>query len=608
MLARHFQPKIAPGAPHERPSVVGLVRVSTFAQSEDGGLLRQYSVINKTVERKGLNLIKIFEVVDVSGTDVLRCPAILELLRLVETKAVQGICVADLDRLFRPDKPGDYAILGVFQTTGAIIYCGDSELDLSTKNGMLFGQIRSAISGFELSIMKERQEGGKNEKRIRGKCPTNRLTMPMGTQFDRALDKWVYTPEIGMVRELFRLFDEESLHNYSELSRRTGLNHATIRVILKNPIYTGWRVTHQKRGEKRISKTGKTYRVKVPRPEEDVIRVRVFEDPAVSQETFDRVQAQIAKTTFNHNDRFRSHDQINLGAGLTFCGHCGEPIFYTSKKRDGVGGYAMCKANHYQYRKILGGCKQRNLRKADLDNALIQLAGKVFGDAAHLAGMIMASISRQRSVIKPLVGVGSQSALAAELNRRDARLLQAFEGGALTVEELRSRRADIRKQLDQLRGAAARQEGNPDNGVLESARLIVKSGLRFRAIKDPGEQKHAITQTFAKFILRDTHLIAFEFNDRVLPPGSPLMRQQILLEELVAITRPPEALPDGCRRCIKCNQVKPEEGFYPRRNSCRGCLREMARHRYLTVRKVKAVPEVGQIRSRIQLDESPQRT
>ncbi|MES2467606.1 MAG: recombinase family protein [Verrucomicrobiota bacterium] len=195
MLARHFQSNLTPDGSQERPSVVGLVRVSTLAQSEDGGLLRQYSVINKTVERKGLNLIKIFEVVDVSGTEVLRCPAVLELLHLVETRQVQGICVADLDRLFRPDKPSDYAILGVFQTTGAIIFCGDSELDLSTKNGMLFGQIRSAISGFELSIMKERQEGGKNEKRIRGKCPTPRITMPKGTEFDRVLDKWVYTPE-----------------------------------------------------------------------------------------------------------------------------------------------------------------------------------------------------------------------------------------------------------------------------------------------------------------------------------------------------------------------------------------------------------------------------
>ena len=70
----------------------------------------------------------------------------------------------------------------------------------------------------------------------------------------------------------------------------------------------------------------------------------------------------------------------------------GEPIFYTSKKKNGVGGYAVCKANHYQWKEALGGCKQQNLRKTDLDTALLKLAGKVLGDTAHLAEMMVASI------------------------------------------------------------------------------------------------------------------------------------------------------------------------------------------------------------------------
>jgi hypothetical protein len=142
--------------------------------------------------------------------------------------------------------------------------------------------------------------------------------------------------------------------------------------------------------------------------------------------------------------------------------------------------------------------------------------------------MIVASISRQRSVIKPFVGVGSQSSLTADLKRKDARLLSAFEGGALTVDELRARRAEIRRQLEQLRDAGSKSGERPNNGILDAARLIVKSGLRFGQIKDAGEQKRVLTQTFSKVIVRDAGLISFEFRDGILPPGSPLIRQPIL--------------------------------------------------------------------------------
>ncbi|MES2467607.1 MAG: recombinase family protein [Verrucomicrobiota bacterium] len=397
---------------------------------------------------------------------------------------------------------------------------------------------------------------------------------------------------VSIVRELFQLFDAKGIHNYSELSRLTGINHATIRVILKNPIYTGWRVTHQKRGDKRISKSGKTYRVKIARAEEDVIRVKVFEEPAIPQEVFDRVQAQIAQTTFNHNDRFRKNDQVNLGAGLAICGLCGEPIFCASKKKSRNKGYYQCKANYYLYRNTLGGCKQPNLRKTDLDDALLKLGRKVLGDTANLAEMIVASISRQRSVIKPLVGVGSQSSLTADLKRRDARLLAAFEAGAMTADELRARRADIRRQLDELRDAGSKAQERPDNGILEAARLIVKCGLRFNKIKDPAEQKRVLAQTFSKIIVREALVTSFEFNEGILPPGSPLIRQQILLDRPIVIVEPPEQLPDGCRRCIKCSQVKQAEAdFYAKLNTCKTCLSAMSRHRYLTVRKLKAIRE-----------------
>ena len=581
-------PVQAAKAAKPRPAVVGLVRLSTLAQSEEGrgGLARQYSVIRKTVQQKGLNLLRIFEVVDVSGTDVLRCPQIQELLELVGTRAVQGICIADLDRLFRPDKPSDYAILGVFQSTGAVIYSGDSELDLSTSNGMLFGQIRSAISGFELSLMKQRQQGAKEELRRAGKCPTPSITLPLGVTFDRAASKWAYTADIARVQHLFTLFDERGIHNYCELSRLTGIHQATIRVILKNPIYTGWRIINQRRGDKRVSRSGKTYRVKVPRAEDEVIRVQVFSDPAISQEVFDRVQLEMATTKFNHIQRFRLNMAINLGTGLLVCGHCGESLIATSgKKSQGHRGYYQCKANHSNYKSRLGGCKQAHLKLAEVEKGLLLLATQTLKNPAHLAELMLASLARQRSIIRPLPAPGGGQSLANDLQKRDRRLVEAYEAGAITVEELKVRRADIRAQIERLQTMEAGKAQGHHSSILQTARIIVKSALRFPQIVDPADQKVVLRKVFSQVLARDNQIISFRFNDTLLPDSSPLRGQSILLEPPITLFERPEQLPEGHRRCLKCALVQTTKHFHKRLNVCNTCRSKDARMAYLRRRE-----------------------
>ena len=319
-----------------RRKVVGLCRVSTTGQGHEdrGGLPRQRAVIAATIARQNLDCLRVYEISD-SGTDVLRNPTILEILQMVRTGIVTGLVVADLDRLFRPDQPTDYAILQVFKDTGATIFSGDTVYNLDQKDSALFANIRSAISGFELALMKERQHGAKEAKRKEGKCPTNRYTLPLGVAFDRQQQKFIYTDQIGKVVELFRLFDS-GIHNFKELERRTGISYNTGRNLIRNQLYTGWRNITEKRGPKTISKTGKSYRKKVKRADNEIIRTRVFEKGAISQEMFDRVQAILARTVYNHLQSKKENEAYNFGVGISFCGHCGSPLYCHSGKRLGV--------------------------------------------------------------------------------------------------------------------------------------------------------------------------------------------------------------------------------------------------------------------------------
>lgn len=582
--ARQLDPALPSAA---KPRVVGLVRVSTASQAEEGrgGLARQHTVIRHTVERKGLDCLRVYELTDVSGTTVLQNPQIQEILGLVKSGIIQGLVVADLDRLFRPDCPTDFAILQVFKDTGAVIHSGDIEYDLSSKHGLLFSHIRSAISGYELSLMKERQQGAKEEKRRAGKCPTNSLTLPLGVGYDRQNEKFHWTPEIVKVQELFTLFDAMGIRNYCELQRRTGINHASIRVILRNPIYTGWRVIHSRRGEKRLSKSGKTYRVKVKRGAEEVIRVQVLSEPAVSEEVFKRVGMEMERTKLNHIERFRSDMAINLAAGTGVCAHCGEPLSCTSgQKSDGSRhGYYQCKRNFYLYKKRLGGCKQPCLRQADVDAAVIKFTSEILTDPKRLSAIINDSVLRRKGLVISLPGASSED-LHSELKRRDQRILAAYEAGAMSVDELRSRRETVRKEMEALTRAADRTANTPEVALAQTARAMVKAALRFSKLDDRKEQKRIITEIFSEIHFKDRALVSFRFRDAAVAaamPGAAALNETIHLPVPLVVTPEKEVLPPFQRRCIKCGSVKMADQFYRKINVCNACRSIESRRQYM---------------------------
>jgi DNA invertase Pin-like site-specific DNA recombinase len=570
------------------PRVISLARVSTEGQAAEGraGLERQREVIRRTIKAKNLNCVAHEELIDVSGTVVASHPVIKGIFRAILDGTISGVVVADLDRLFRPDEPQSFAVLQVFKDMGAKIYSGDGEYDLGTKDGLLFSSIRGAIAGFELGLIKERLQGAKEAKRKAGKCPSGPQTLPMGVGYDRKTEKWHYTPEIGRVVELFRLFDQEGVHNYCELGRRTGIHHATVRCLLRNPLYTGWRVIDNKRGAKRVSRTGKNYRSKVARAPEELIRTKVLEG-VVTEECFARVQAEMSRTKFNHIGRLQTCVSANLGAGLLLCAHCGGPMFYISGKRQGNRrhGWVQCKANHYIYKKKLGGCPQCHLRSDHTDEAITRLATEVLRTPKHLERIIRASLAKARSTVIPIIPPVSQNEQATELSRRDTRLIKAYEEGLLTLEEFRMRREAIRKEGETLSRSFTVSKPPSEDGLGKLARLVVKAAMRFPRTKDPMTRKKIVAEIFAQILVRDDQIIGFRFcaallGDVQMPDGSTIM-----LSPALPIGPQAEHLPEGTKRCIRCGELKSSSDFYRKLNRCHPCRKIEERERHLRRKK-----------------------
>jgi DNA invertase Pin-like site-specific DNA recombinase len=143
--------------------VAEILRVSTKEQnSEDrAGIPRQQAANAKTVQKNGLSSIKVFKIIDVSGTSVLHTPEIKALIQMMYSKQIGGVVVSDWDRLLRVDNWTDFRLLQHFTETKTLIYLPDQVVDLNTQSGFLMGGLQTIISGNELTQKKKRMIAAK---------------------------------------------------------------------------------------------------------------------------------------------------------------------------------------------------------------------------------------------------------------------------------------------------------------------------------------------------------------------------------------------------------------------------------------------------------------
>ena len=500
-----------------RPRVIALLRVSTEEQAADdrAGLARQQTVINRTVAAHNLDVIRTVTLVDVSGNNVLLNAEFQGILRAIETHEIDGVVAADQDRFVRADDLASLAALDVLKKAKAKLYTGGTVHDYTTNAGIFQSHIAAIVAGLELRTIKERMQGGKEEKRLAGKCPGSSITLPRGVGYDRKAERWHYIDkEIAAVQEAFRLVDEENKTNISEIAREVGIANRTLHNLLKNPIYTGWRVYDKKRGdEKYYSPDGEQAdRKKVARDEP--IRVQVIDEPAVSQERFDDVQRKLG----NNGTKWRSAREtveVNLGTGIAVCGHCGRRLYASSgKRKEGSRiGYYSCAANNYLNRRNgVPSCPQPNIPKPVLDETLIKFA------AEHLATEEI--IGALAAKLHAPTNESNRPALEkklADIGQRKKRMLDGYEAGVVDLADLKSRKAEWENEAATI--SRLIQSEIQRNKIREQAddslRLLVAACIGFARLTNKAEQQNALRALFAKIAFQNEAIVGCE----ILIPG-----------------------------------------------------------------------------------------
>jgi DNA invertase Pin-like site-specific DNA recombinase len=422
--------------------VVELIRVSTEGQAAEtsASIPAQRNVNRQTAGAFGLTVVRSIEMSDVSGAAVLFAPEMKELLRLIQSPDIHGVVTKEFSRLMRPENFSDYALLQVFAETNTILYLPEGPLDLSTKEGRLIAPIRAAIAGLERTEILERVWHAKEAKRRAGEMPQSDITLPFGVGYDRQTNTWHYKPEAEKIRIAFQAFLGGETSYYS-VGKRLGISPYGLRLMLRNPIYTGWRVIDKRRdpsvGAHKAGKDGRQVdRRKIAREPGDVIRIKVINTPLVELADFDRVQ-QIMDLKKKRHWRTRSDYQHRFTYNnFLVCDDCGSMIYTHFRRRD----YYICSGRKKT------GCLSRYVRKELIEPQLDDLFSTKLTNPTFLEDIAK---ELRRVAADPGSGAskGRLETQIDQLRGKRERVIDLFVEGIIIAEDRDQKLAAIERDL-----------------------------------------------------------------------------------------------------------------------------------------------------------------
>jgi DNA invertase Pin-like site-specific DNA recombinase len=419
--------------------VIELIRVSTEGQAAEdrAGIPAQRAANRRTAAQYDLVIVKTIEITDVSGTAVLHSHGMHELLRLIQSPDVHGVVAKEFSRLMRPENFADYALLQQFIDTRTVLYLPDGPLDFESESGKLLAGIRALIAGQERREMLRRVHDAKEAMRRAGKNAGGDSVLPYGIGYSKE-HGWYYAPEIEKVKRAFQLFlNGETC--YETISRELNIPRTSVRFILGNPIYTGWRVYDECRDPSPEAYVPRPdgrqgYRRKMPRATDEVVRVRVLE-PIISDRKFAHVQELIEVKRVRHwRARAEAPNRYTYNGFLT-CGDCGELIYTHTGKYE----LYVCKSRHPRERRRrairgLMPCNNRYMLRKKLEPKIDHVFMRIVGGREFLE-----RVARTYDESRPSRGTFVDRTTAVNqiraLRQKRERILDSFFDGTINKRE-----------------------------------------------------------------------------------------------------------------------------------------------------------------------------
>ncbi|MFT5108540.1 MAG: hypothetical protein ACI8XO_003862 [Verrucomicrobiales bacterium] len=250
--------------------------------------------------------------------------------------------------------------------------------------------------------------------------------------------------------------------------------------------------------------------------------------------------------------------RIHLLSGVGRCGFCSQPLYSKRRSRRGGHGHYICACHHESRKGKLPKCKQPWNRIEALEELTLAFVGEMMSDGELVADIITESERRACDTVSsfPLGGPDIEKQLD-QVKRREGRLMEAYEGGAIDLSELKERKKKLLDERSRIRRLAEAQnaaEKAPDDSKRSKvARRIAEGAKVLDASTSDAERKEVIKELFSEIFFRGESIIAFTFSHNLLPADggesfSGIANGLVSLHEPFRVTEPEEPVPRSVRK------------------------------------------------------------
>jgi site-specific DNA recombinase len=447
-----------------RPAAI-YARVSSDRQKEDHTIASQTAALIQYAETEGFAVPKewIFQDEGYSGASIVR-PGLEAVRDLAAEGHIEAVLIHSPDRLSR--KYAYQVLLAEELSKHGVELRFVKSPTVITPEDQLLVQFQGMIAEYERAQILERSRRGKRHRAQQGSISVL-SGAPYGYRYVKKSDSTaayyeVIGAEADVVRLAFQTYIEQTasingitrMLNERQIPTRKGIarwERSTVWAMLRNPAYAG-RACFGKtelRPRQRITRPlrqrqGHATRNSAnhERPHQDWIEIPV---PAlVSEATFALAQEQLER---NKHHSPRRTVEPSLLQGMLVCEKCGYALYRSSAQttKQKLYYYRCLGSDAYRYRNG-AVCDNRPIRQDYLDSFVWTEMLRLLDDPA----LIQTELDRRMEAAKradPLRKRGeSLQREQVRIQKNIDRLVTAYQESLVTLEQLRQRMPDLRRQ------------------------------------------------------------------------------------------------------------------------------------------------------------------
>lgn len=438
-------------------------RVSTKEQAkkDKNSLGNQLKKCEAVIKNKKWELVrKPIEDIE-SGESIEKRDGMNWILQNADKGIFNLVVVADFDRMSR-DPADFFTISRELRKKGVQIYSVEQSSELDQPDNInyyndkrLMEQTFSAFkSGIEIHSTRRRYWQGMANKVARGEIPhparppygyrsrikgTQKMSERGGHKIEWEL--YVYKPEAKIIK---RIFDDyiknKSYRNIAHQLTRDGIptsagkenwHYMTIKLMLENPVYAG--LVRWQFKKVLVACSGKQIR----QPKDKWIIHKGNHPAIILPKKFEMVQ-EIIKSKSRMAGR---HSQGKaLLSGIIVCSHCGKKMYSISKTKTAPAHYMCSLWNQHRQ------CVPNYINMTEVDEEVIETIVGMIKDKNGFVKKYNESLKKKKSDESEVKLFEDK---LADLKGRRERILDAYEAGGISLDEMTDRRTNLDDKISE---------------------------------------------------------------------------------------------------------------------------------------------------------------